>query len=188
MRLARGNPRWETVRIRGELRALGHDVSAESVRRYRLHGRRRIEHINVTIHPSAEWVRRQAIKATPWGESPRFLIRDRDRTYGGSFIARAKRIDIKTVLTPERAPKANAIAERVIGTLRRECVDHRIPLNPRRLRSVLPEHAGHHNETRPHRTVGLEPPDGPRPVQRHGRVVSLPVLGGIHYRYEREAA
>lgn len=233
MRLARENRRWGAVRIQGELRALGHEVSAETVRRYRLrarrrppsqswrtflrnhrheiwaadfftvptltlstlyvfffisHGRRRIEHINVTSHPTAEWVWRQVIEATPWGTKPRYLIRDRDRSYGGDFIARAKSIGIKTVLTPVHAPQANAIAERVVGTLRRECVDHIIPLNERHLRTVLLEYVDYYNATRPHRTLELETPEGPRSVQRHGQVVSIPVLAGIHHRYEREAA
>ena len=115
-------------------------------------------------------------------------VRDRDRSYGGSFIARARRIGIETVLTPVRAPKANAIAERVIGTLRRECVDHIIPLNGRHLRTVLLECVAYYNATRPYPTLELETPERPRSVQRHGRVVSKPVLGGIHHRYEREAA
>jgi putative transposase len=168
MRLARENPLWAAVRIRSELLARGHDVSRESVRRYRLkalrrspspswrsflrnhryeiwasdfftvptltmstlyvffvvsHDRRRIEHFNVTRHPTADWVWRQLIEATPWNRSPRFLIRDRDRASGGDFIARATRISIQTVLTPVHAPQANALAERVIETLRRECVD-----------------------------------------------------------------
>ena len=112
------------------------------------HDYRRIEHFHVTKHPSGEWVWRQLIEATPWNRSPRFLIRDRDRAYGGDFIARAKRIGIETVLTPVHAPQANAIAERLVGTLRRECVDHIIPLGgaapPRsapRVRRLLQRHA-----------------------------------------------
>ncbi len=92
------------------------------------------------------------------------------------------------MLTPVHAPQANAIAERVVGTLRRECVDHIIPLSERHLRRVLLEYAAYDNATRPHRTLELETPEGPRSVQRHGQVVSIPVLGGIHHRYEREAA
>ena len=128
------------------------------------------------------------IEATPWGRRPRFLIRDRDRSYGGDFIERARRIGIKTVLTPVCAPKANAIAFAFGGTLRRECVDHIIPLSERQLRAVLVEYVEYYNATRPHRTLELETPDGPRQVQRDGRVVARPVLGGIHHRYEREAA
>ena len=128
------------------------------------------------------------IEATPWGRRPRFLIRDRDRAYGGDLIARAKSLGIRTVLTPVHAPKANAIAEWVVGTLRRECVDHIIPLNEWHLRTVLLEYVDYYNATRPHRTLELETPEGPPSVQRHGQVVSIPVLAGIHHRYEREAA
>ncbi len=88
------------------------------------HDRRRIRHWNVTEHPNAPWIWQQMIEATAWGQQPWFLIRDRDCSYGGDFIARARRIGIETILTPVHAPNANAIAERVIGTLRRECLDH----------------------------------------------------------------
>ena len=88
-------------------------------------------HFNVTAHPTAPWVWRQLLEATPWGQQPRYLIRDRDRSYGGAFIYKARAIGIKTVLTAVRAPKANAIAERVVGTLRRECLDHLIIVNER---------------------------------------------------------
>jgi transposase InsO family protein len=152
------------------------------------HDRRRIEHFNVTRHPTAEWVWRQLIEATPWNRRPRFLIRDRDRAYGGNFIACAKRIGIETVLTPVHAPQANAIAERLVRTFRRECVDHIIPLGEQHLRGVLREYVDYYNATRPHRTLALEPPHGPRLVQRDGKVVSIPVLGGVHHRYERKAA
>ena len=172
-RLARENPRWGAMRIRGELRVLGYDVSAETVRRYRLqarrrppsqrwrtflrnhrheiwaadfltvpsitfgtlyvffvisHARRRIEHVNVTAHPTAAWVWRQMIEATAWNRRPSYLLRDRDRAYGRDFIVRARRIGIETVLTPIRAPQANGVAERWIGSLRRECLDHIIPV------------------------------------------------------------
>ena len=103
------------------------------------HDRRRIEHWNVTRHPTAPWIWQQLLEATGWGRQPRFLIRDRDRCFGGDFVARAAGIGITTILTPVRAPNANAIAERVIGTLRRECLDYLIVINERHLRSVLGE-------------------------------------------------
>jgi putative transposase len=231
--IARENPRWGAVRIQAELRVLGYEVSAETVRRYRLrallrppsqrwqtflrnhrpelwaadfftvqtltfrtlyvfffisHARRRIEHVNVTAHPTAVWVWRQLIEATPWGRHPRFLIRDLDRSYGGNFIERARALGIETVLTPIRAPQANGIAERVIGSMRRECFDHIIPVNERHVRRVLRDYVTYYNEVRPHRTLELEPPDGPRPVKGSGQVVSIPVLGGLHHRYARAAA
>ena len=108
------------------------------------HERRRIEHWHVTAHPTAPWVWRQVIEATAWSRTPRFWIRDRDTSYGRDFITKAARIGTATVVTPVRAPQANSIAERVIGTLRRECLDHVIVHNERhlapgaeRVRSVL---------------------------------------------------
>ena len=222
--------RWGAVRIVGELRAPGFDVSARTVSRYRQqalrrppsqswrtflrnhassiwaadrctvqtltfrtlyvfvvidHGRRRIRHWNVTEHPIAPWIWRQMIEATAWGQQPGFLIRDRDRSYGGDFIARARRIGIETILTPVRAPNANAIAERVIGTLRRECLDHVIAVNERHLRRVPGEYVQHQNAMRPHRSLALDSPEGRKPVQRmpSQRVDSKPVPGGLHHEY-----
>ena len=102
-----------------------------------------------------------------------------DRSYGGDFIARARRIGIETILTPVHAPNANAIAERVIGTLRRECLDHVIAVNEQHLRRVLGEYVQHYNAMRPHRSLSLDSPEGRSPVQRtpSQRVVSKPVLG-----------
>ena len=230
VRIATEHPRWGAVRIVGELRALGFEVSARTVSRYRQqalrrppsqswrtflrnhpssiwaadrctvqtltfrtlyvfvvidHGRRRIRHWNVTEHPIAPWIWRQMIEATAWGQRPGFLIRDRDRSYGGDFIARARRLGIETILTPLRAPNANAIAERVIGTLRRECLDHVIAVNEQHLRRVLGEYVQHYNAMRPHRSLALDSPEGRKPVQRmpSQRVVSKPVLGGLHHEY-----
>jgi transposase InsO family protein len=87
------------------------------------HDRRQLVHLNVTAHPTAAWVWRQLIAATPWGRVPRYLIRDRDAVYGREFVPRARSVGIQTLLTPVRAPRANAIAERLVGTLRRECLD-----------------------------------------------------------------
>ena len=112
------------------------------------HDRRALVHVNVTAHPKADWVWRQLIQATPWAAGPRFLIRDRDRSYGGDFLVRARRIGIETVLTPIASPQANAIAERLVGTLRRECLDHMIVLNERHLRHVLHEFVRHYNDSR----------------------------------------
>ena len=85
--------------------------------------------MTVTAHPTAAWVWRQLIAATPWGRHPQYPLRDRDRMYGGDFVQRARRLGIETLLSPVRAPRANAFAERVIGTLRRECLDHVVILN-----------------------------------------------------------
>ena len=129
------------------------------------HDRRTVMHVNVTSHPTATWVWRQLINATPWGTSPRFLIRDRDRSYGGDFVARARSIGIRTVLTPIATPQANAIAERLVGTFRRECLDHIIVMNERHLRYVIREFVRHYNTARPHQALELDVPEpAPPPV------------------------
>ena len=154
------------------------------------HDRRTVTHLNVTAHPTAEWVWRQLINATPWGRGPRYVIRDRDRSYGGDFIARARRIGIETVLTPIATPQAHGIAERLIGTLRRECLDHVIVVNQRHLRHVLRDFSRPYHEARPHRALALQVPDAPSRASpaTSSRILSRPVLGGLTHEYEWEAA
>jgi transposase InsO family protein len=150
------------------------------------HGRRELVHVNVTANPTVAWAWRQVIEATPWGHQPRHLLHDRDAVYGRDFRQRARRIGIDAIATPIHAPKANAIAERVIGTLRRECLDHMIVLDEQHLASMLSEFVRHYNQDRPHRTLGLQTPE-PRPHPMSGPIRSRPVLSGLHYAYERAA-
>ena len=103
------------------------------------HRRRDLMHVNVTANPSAAWVWWQLIEATPWGKKPRHLLHDRDAVYGRDFRRRARRIGLDAIATPIRSPRADAVIERVIGTLRRECLDHIIVLDERHLTSVLAE-------------------------------------------------
>ena len=139
-----------------------------------------------TAQPTAARVWRQLVEATPWGRRPRYLLRDQDSTYGGEFRERARRLGIETVLTPVRAPRENAVAERVIGTLRRECLDHLIVVNERHLRAILAEFVRFYNAERPHRTLGLETPiPATRPSE--GPIRSRTVLGGLHHAYDRAA-
>ena len=112
----------------------------------------------VLARPTAAWAWRQLLEAAPWGRLLRHLVRDRDAVYGGDFMRRARRVAIKSLITPVRAPRVNAIAERLVGTPRRECVGHLIAVNERHLRSVLAEVAGYCNRQRPHRTLRLERP------------------------------
>src|SRR6266571_2128343 len=123
------------------------------------HGRRKLVHVNVTANPTAAWVWRQLIEATPWGSKPRHLLRDRDAVYGRDFRRRARRIGIDAIATPVRSPRANAVVERVIGTLRRECLDHMIIRDEDHLLSVLREFVTYYNHDRPHRTLGLQTPE-----------------------------
>ena len=151
------------------------------------HGRRRLVHVSVTRHPTAVWHWRQLIEATAWGDRPRFLIRDRERSYGLDFGRKARGLGIWTMLTPVRAPNANVVAERVIGTLRRECLDHFIVVNERHLRRVLREYVAHYNGMRPHRTLGLDSPDGREPRSRPSEsayVRRRQVLGGLLNEYD----
>jgi len=143
------------------------------------HERRELVHVNVTANPTAAWVWRQLIEATPWGQKPRHLLRDRDAVYGRDFRKRAQRIGVDAIARPIHALKANAIAERVIGTLRRECLDHVIVLDEQHLRSVVTEFLRYCNKERPHRTLGLQTPQlKVRPTT--GTVRSRPVLNGLH--------
>ncbi len=150
------------------------------------HGRRELVQVNVTATPTAAWVWRQVIEATPWGRTPRYLLRDRDAVYGRDFRQRASRIGIDAIATPIASPRANAVIERFIGTLRRECLDHLIIFDEQHLRSVVTEFVGYYNLERLHRTLRLETPV---PVLRsvEGSVRSRPVLGGLHHVYERAA-
>ena len=144
----------------------------------------------MTAHPTAAWVWRQLVEATPGGRRPQHLIRDRDAVYGSALRERAAALGIKTVLTPVRAPRANAVAERVIGTLRRECLDHVIPRNEAHLRTLLGEYVAYYNRDRPHRTLHRETPR-PREQPRAGPIRSIrarSVLGGLHHVYESAAA
>jgi putative transposase len=117
------------------------------------HGRRDLLHFRVTAHPTAAWVWQQLLSATPWGRAPRYLLRDRDRVYGGDLGARLKRLGIEQLLTPVRAPRANAVAERMVGTFRRECLDHMLIVNERHLHALLAEFTAYYNQLRPHRTL-----------------------------------
>ena len=155
------------------------------------HHRRELVHINVTSHPTAAWVWRQLIEATPWRREPAYLIRDRDCCYGGGFNRGAAGLGTKAILSPFKAPKANAVAERMVGTLRRECLDHIIVVNERHLLRILKEYAAHYNSGRPHRTLGLETPTGQPSLvvpPMGARIVVRPILGGLHHEYEWEAA
>jgi len=150
------------------------------------HQRRELIHFDVTASPSAAWIWRQLIEATPWGRHPRYLIHDRDAVYGKDFGSRAVKLGIASLRTPPRSPKANAIAERLVRTLRSEVLDHVIVINDRHLHAVLAEFALYYNRDRPHRSLDLQPPlptlrSGPGPV------ASRPVLGGLHHVYARAA-
>ena len=162
-------------------------------------GSRRILHCNATSHPTADWTIQQLREATPSDHQYRFLIHDRHATFSSELDAAVNTLGLQVLKTPIRAPQANAFCERLIGTMRRECLDYMIPLNDRHLRRILSEWISHYNRGRPHSRLGPGIPDRslalPHRVHRHRfeeaeRVISKPVLGGLHHEYavERTAA
>ncbi len=150
------------------------------------HQRRELVHFNVTTSPTAAWIWHQLVEATPWGRQPKYLIHDRDAVYGGDFDRRLAGQGISGLRTPPRAPKANSIAERLVRTIRTECLDHLLVFDERHLHVVLAEFADYYNRDRPHRSLGLQSPF-PGGATVSGRVVSRPILGGLHHVYARAA-
>jgi putative transposase len=150
-------------------------------------GSRRVVHAAVTRHPTDAWVAQQLREATPFGEKPRFLIRDRDGKYGETFRRVAEGTNIDVLLTPVRAPQANAICERFWGSLRRECLDYFILLGERHLYRVVGEYVSYFNNARPHQGINQQIPSGRGCPSGEGEVVALPMLGGLHHDYRRAA-
>jgi transposase InsO family protein len=146
--------------------------------------RRELVWINVTAHPTAEWIAHQITEAFPWTEAPRYLIRDRDAVYGSVVTHRLRGMGIRDKPIAPGSPWQNCFAERVIGTIRRECVDHVIVLGERHLRQVLKSYAVYYNNSRTHRSLAKDSPLS-RPVQHAGRIVSCALVGGLHNQYVR---
>ena len=146
--------------------------------------RRDLVWINVTTNPTAEWIARQITEAFPWSEVPRYLIRDRDRVYGTVVKRRLRAMGIRDKPTARASPWQNGVAERLIGSIRRECVDHMIVLGEAHLRRILTKYAAYYNELRTHRSLNKDAPIH-RAIQRLGDIVSAPVLGGLHHHYVR---
>jgi len=162
-------------------------------------GSRKILHCNITEHPTAEWTLQQLREAIPCHHQWRFLIHDRDSIFSKRTDDVVRRMGLRVLRTPVRAPKANAFAERLVGTIRRECLDWLIPLSENHLRRMLREWVRHYNEARPHASLGQgipAPAQGlPVGLQEHrhylpegSRVVSAPILGGLHHEYRLEKA
>jgi putative transposase len=153
------------------------------------HQRRRILHFGVTANPTSQWTSEQIRAAFPWDSAPRYLIRDRDASYGAAFRSRLTAMDITEVLSAPRSPWQNAYAERLIGSIRRECVNHVIVLTEHHLRRLLSSYLGYYHRSRTHLSLEKDCPE-PRLVQPpdQGKIIAFPQVGGLHYRYERRAA
>ena len=153
------------------------------------HERRRIVHVNITEHPTAQWTAQQIVEAYPWETAPRYLLRDRDAIYSSSFQQRVENLGIKEVQTAPRSPWQNPYCERVIGSIRRDALDHVIALNEPHLCWVLRSYMEYYHTWRVHRSLDMDAPE-PRAVQppESGLVRRLPEVGGLHHHYERIAA
>jgi putative transposase len=153
------------------------------------HRRRRVVHFNVTEHPTAQWTAQQLVDAFPDESAPAYLIRDRDGVYGQPFRHRVKGMGIEEVLTSPQSPWQNPFVERLIGSIRRECLNHVLVLGDRHLRRILTRYFGYYHQARTHLALDKDAPDL-RPIEfpAAGRIVQLPEVGGLHHRYLREAA
>lgn len=153
------------------------------------HDRRRILHFNVTAHPNAEWTGQQLREAFPFDQLPQYLLRDRDAIFGHDFQEHVRDLGIREVLSAPRSPWQRAYVERVIGSIRRECLDHVIVFQERSLRRTLRSYFHYYHRSRTHLSLGKDAPE-PRAIQppEIGPVVALPQVGGLHHRYERRAA
>ena len=146
--------------------------------------RRDLVWINVTSHPTAEWIARQIMEAFPWNEAPRYMIRDRDQVYGAAAMRRLRAMGIRDKPIAPGSPWQNGFAERLIGSIRRECVDHIVVLGEAHLRRILKSYARYYNEMRTHLSLDKDAPIS-RPVQRVGSIISRALLGGLHHHYVR---
>jgi transposase InsO family protein len=144
------------------------------------HERRRLMALSVTAHPTAEWIARQITDAFPWDEAPDYMIRDRDASYGQTVRKRLAAMGIRDHPTASRSPWQNGHAERLIGSIRRECLDHVIVFGEAPLRRILAAYAGYYNELRTHLSLGKDSPRH-RPAQRLGQLAAQPILGGLHH-------
>ena len=149
---------------------------------------RKIIHIGVTRHPTDEWTAQQLREATPFDQRPKYLIRDNDAKFSTHFERVATDASIKVLKTPFQAPNANAICERLIRSIRQECLDHFLILNERHLSKTLKNYIDYYNTHRPHQGIGqLTPVKAGAKVETGGKVVAFPILGGLHHYYERAA-
>jgi putative transposase len=153
-------------------------------------GSRRLVHFGVTRNPTDAWLAQQLRAATPFAQGPRYLIRDNDRKYGRLFARVASGTAIEISRTPYGAPKANAICERFLGSVRRECLDHFLILSERHLHRTTKEYQEYFNHARPHQGIGqrisCQPARGAEP-QMNGELISHPILGGLHHDYHWRA-
>ena len=148
------------------------------------HGRREIRWMGITSHPNAEWIARQLTEAFGWEEAPRYIIRDRDRAYGDIVVRRLRAMGIRDRPTAPRSPWQNGYCERLIGSIRRDSLDHVVVFGEQHLRHLLRSYANYYNQTRTHLSLNKDSPVT-RPIETVGRILPVPILGGLHHQYVR---
>jgi transposase InsO family protein len=148
------------------------------------HGRRKLIHYAVTAHPTAEWIARQIVEAFPWDEAPEYLVRDRDAVYGEVVKRRLRGLGIRDRPSAPHSPQQKAYVERLIGSLRRECIDHVIVFSETHLRHVMSAYASYYNHARTHLALGKDALVS-RSLVQSGRIISEPMVAGLHHRYAR---
>jgi len=153
------------------------------------HERRRVVHFNITEHPTAEWTAQQVLEAFPWDNVPPYFLRDRDRIYGTAFRQRVRHMGIEEVLIAPWSPWQNPFVERLIGSIRRECLDHGVIFHARHLQRILASYFAYYHRWRTHLSLAMDCPE-PRPVEPPGAeaVIAVPEVGGLHHHYARRAA
>jgi putative transposase len=153
------------------------------------HERRRVLHFNVTAYPTAEWTAQQVVEAFPWVDPPKYLLRDRDKIYGGRFRQRVTGLGFEEVVIAARSPWQNPYVERLIGSIRRECLNHTTVLNEQHLKQILTDYFRYYHRWRTHLALEMDSPDGQEAhsIDR-GRVAEVAEVGGLHHHYERVAA
>jgi putative transposase len=199
----RGDQRWSTFLKNHAKAILACDFFVAVTATFRMlyvfvvieHGTRRLAHVNVTAHPSADWTLQQLREVVGTGGGHRYLIHDRDRIFAKHLDDSIRALGVEVLRSPVASPKANAIGERVIGTIRRECLDWLIPISETHLRSILREWTAHYNQGRPHSALGPGVPDPPEKcavipkLETHARlaagalVLAKSMLGGLHHEY-----
>jgi hypothetical protein len=171
--MAANNRLWGAERIRGELLTLEIHVSKRTIQK--------VMHVNVTQAPTDHWVAQQLREATPYGQAPKYLIRDNDRKFGQQFARVATTSGLKVLRTPYRTPRANAVCERFLGSVRRACLDHFLIFHERQLHRLLNAYVLYFNQARPHQGLGQripEPPVFPPSLNQSHQINAEPVLGG----------
>ena len=191
------SPTWKTFLVNHAREIVATDFFVVPTATFRLlycflvlsHDRRRVLHFNVTQHPTSVWTAQQLVEAFPFAAAPRFLLHDRDSIYGNSFRERVNSLGIEEIVTAPRSPWQNPYVERLIGSIRRECLDHVIIMGDAHLKRLLSSYLDYYHNARTHLSLDGNAP-APRDVEPpdRGPVVVIPHVGGLHHRYTRQAA